>query len=519
VLQWDKDDCAAAGLVKFDLLGLGMLSVLHTTMELIRRHHGEKVELASLPPDDEGVFDMLCAADSIGVFQVESRAQMATLPRLRPRSFYDLVIEVALIRPGPIQGGSVHPFIRRRQGLEPVTYPHPLLEPALKRTLGVPLFQEQLMQMAMDAAGCTPAFADLLRRAMGSKRSHERMAALKNDLYAGMAGNGITGAVADEIYEKLAAFANFGFAESHSISFAYLVYASAFFKRYYPAAFCAALLDAQPMGFYSPQTMVADARRHGVVVRGPDLNASAAGATLEQDPASETGLAVRMGLSYVRAIGAEVADRIAAGRPYRDMTDLARRADLSARQLEALATAGVFGCLGLSRREALWAAGAVAQDRPDRLGGLVVGADAPMLPGLTDVERAMADVWATGVSPDSDPTEFVRERLAAAGVLTARGLSDVDNGSRVLVGGVVTHRQRPATASGITFLNLEDETGLVNVICSKTVWARHRRVARDSPALVVRGMLERVDGVTNVVAERISKLELSVRSTSSRDFR
>ena len=535
VLQWDKDDCAAAGLVKFDLLGLGMLAVLHTTMDLIRDHHGRRVELATLPPDDEGVYDMLCAADSIGVFQVESRAQMATLPRLRPRSFYDLVVEVALIRPGPIQGGSVHPYIRRRQGLEPVTYAHPLLQPALRRTLGVPLFQEQLMQMAMDAAGCTPAFADLLRRAMGSKRSHEKMAELRDDLYAGMARNGIVGEVADEIYEKLAAFANFGFAESHSISFAYLVYASAFFKRYYPAAFCAALLDAQPMGFYSPQTLVADARRHGVVVRGPDLNASAAGPTLElQDPDGEppemsvepdwsdltvaTGFAVRLGLSSIRAIGPEVAERIAAGRPYADMADLTRRAELTAVQLEALATAGVFGCFGMSRRQALWAAGAVAQDRSDRLGGLAVGVDAPPLPMLTGVERAMADVWATGVSPDSYPTQFVRDRLAAAGVLTAAGLSTVDDGSRVLVGGVVTHRQRPATASGITFLNLEDETGLVNVICSKGVWARHRRVARDSAALVVRGMLERVDGVTNVVAERIDKLELSVRS-ASRDFR
>ena len=518
VLQWDKDDCAVAGLVKFDLLGLGMLSVLRYTMELIREHHRRDIDLASLPPDDEGVYDMLCEADSIGVFQVESRAQMATLPRLRPRKFYDLVVEVALIRPGPIQGGSVHPYIRRRQGLEPVTYAHPLLEPALKRTLGVPLFQEQLMQMAMDAAGCTAADADLLRRAMGSKRSVERMAALKDKLYAGMAGNGIVGDAADEIYEKLAAFANFGFAESHSISFAYLVYASAFFKRYYPAAFCAALLNAQPMGFYSPQTLVADARRHGVVVRGPDLNASAATATLEEDGASETGSAVRMGLSSIRAVGEEVAERIAAGRPYTGMADLARRAGLDTRQLEALATAGAFGCFGLSRREALWAAGAVAQDRPDRLGGLVVGADAPMLPGLSDVERAMADVWATGVSPDSYPTQFVRDRLDAAGVVTARGLSRVDNGSRVLVGGVVTHRQRPATASGITFLNLEDETGLVNVICSKAVWARHRRVARQAAALVIRGMLERVDGVTNVVAERIDKLELSVRSTS-RDFR
>jgi error-prone DNA polymerase len=534
VLQWDKDDCAVAGLVKFDLLGLGMLTVLHTTMDLVRAHHGRPVELATLPVDDVGVYDMLCEADSIGVFQVESRAQMATLPRLRPRKFYDLVVEVALIRPGPIQGGSVHPYIRRRQGLEPVTYAHPLLEGALRRTLGVPLFQEQLMQMAMDAAGCTPAFADLLRRAMGSKRSHEKMAELRDDLYAGMAGNGIVGEAADEIYEKLAAFANFGFAESHSISFAYLVYASAFFKKYFPAAFCAALLDAQPMGFYAPQTLVADARRHGVVVRGPDLNASAAEPTLELEdpdappppaPAADwsdlevaTGVAVRIGLGSIRAIGPEVATRIAAGRPYRDMADVARRATLDARQLEALATAGAFGCFGLSRRQALWSAGAVAQDRPGRIGGLAVGVDAPPLPLPSDVETAMADVWATGVSPDSYPTQFVRDQLAAAGVLTARGLSTVDDGSRVLVGGVVTHRQRPATASGITFLNLEDETGLVNVICSKAVWARHRRVARDSAALVIRGMLERVDGVTNVVAERIDKLELSVRSTS-RDFR
>jgi error-prone DNA polymerase len=535
VLQWDKDDCAVAGLVKFDLLGLGMLSVLRTTMDLIRSHHGREVELATLPADDEGVYDMLCAADSIGVFQVESRAQMATLPRLRPRAFYDLVVEVALIRPGPIQGGSVHPYIRRRQGLEPVTYAHPLLQPALRRTLGVPLFQEQLMQMAMDAAGCTPAFADKLRRAMGSKRSHEKMAELRDDLYAGMARNGITGAVADEIYEKLAAFANFGFAESHSISFAYLVYASAFFKRYYPAAFCAALLDAQPMGFYSAQTLVADARRHGVVVRGPDLNASAAGPALElQDPdgappvmsvepdwsdlTTATGYAVRLGLASVRAIGPEVAERIAGRRPYRDLADLARRAELTAAQLEALATAGAFGCFGMTRRQALWAAGAVAADRPDRLGGLAVGVDAPPLPLLTEVEEAMADVWATGVSPDSYPTQFVRDQLEASGVLSAAGLAGVDHGSRVLVGGVVTHRQRPATASGITFLNLEDETGLVNVICSTAVWARHRRVARDSAALVVRGMLERVDGVTNVVAERIEKMELSVRSMS-RDFR
>ncbi len=276
VLQWDKDDCAAAGLVKFDLLGLGMLTVLHATVDHIRAFHGVEVDLARLDQEDE-VYEMLSRADSVGVFQVESRAQMATLPRLKPRTFYDLVVEVALIRPGPIQGGSVHPFIRRRNGTEPVTYLHPLLERSLAKTLGVPLFQEQLMQMAIDVAGFTPAESDRLRQAMGSKRSVEKMEQLRARLYAGMEERGITGAVADEIYDKLVAFANFGFPESHSVSFAYLVYSSAWCKYHYPAAFCAGLLDGQPMGFWSPQTIVADARRHGVSVLRPDVNRSAGG--------------------------------------------------------------------------------------------------------------------------------------------------------------------------------------------------------------------------------------------------
>jgi error-prone DNA polymerase len=282
VLQWDKDDCAAVGLVKFDLLGLGMLEALHHCIDIVRDLHHDPVDLATIPQDDE-VYDMLCRADTVGVFQVESRAQMATLPRLRPRTFYDLVVEVALIRPGPIQGGSVHPYIRRRQGLEPVTYLHPLLEPALRKTLGVPLFQEQLMQMAIDAAGFTPGEADQLRQAMGAKRSHERMEALRRRLYDGMAANGIVGKVADRIWDKLAAFAAYGFPESHSVSFAYLVYASSWLKRYYPAALCAALLRAQPMGFYSPHSLTQDARRHGVGVHTPDLNRSGVTATLETD--------------------------------------------------------------------------------------------------------------------------------------------------------------------------------------------------------------------------------------------
>jgi error-prone DNA polymerase len=518
VLQWDKDDCAAVGLVKFDLLGLGMLSALHYAVDLIREHRGLEVDLATIP-QEPAVYDMLCEADSIGVFQVESRAQMATLPRLRPRGFYDLVVEVALIRPGPIQGGSVHPYIRRRNGQEPVTYLHPILENSLEKTLGVPLFQEQLMQMAIDVAGFTPAEADQLRQAMGSKRSRARMERLRERVYAGMAERGITGAMADEIFLKMSAFANYGFPESHSVSFAYLVYASAWIKLHEPAAFCAALLNAQPMGFYSPHSLVQDARRHGVVVLIPDLNISADKATLEPCHESHNGVAVRLGIGSVRSLGKDLAAAIAAGRPYVGLEDLVRRhPSLNVQQLEAMATAGVFACFGLERREALWAVGAVAQSRPDRLSGVVTGAHAPTLPGMTPVEEAVADLWATGVSPDGHPTRFVRERLDALGVVTATGLREVAPGDRVLVGGVVTHRQRPMTAQGTTFLNLEDETGLINVVCSKGCWARHRRVARGAPALLIRGRLERSEGVTNVIAERIDPLPVPA-ALGSRDFR
>ena len=527
VLQWDKDDCAAVGLVKFDLLGLGMLSALHGAVDLVRAHHGVEVDLAELP-QEPAVYELLCRADSIGVFQVESRAQMATLPRLRPRTFYDLVVEVALIRPGPIQGGSVHPYIRRRNGQEPVTYLHPLLERSLAKTLGVPLFQEQLMQMAVDVAGFTAAEADQLRQAMGAKRSSERMERLKGRLYLGMAERGITGEVADRIYEKLAAFANFGFPESHSVSFAYLVYSSAWLKLHYPAAFLAALLNAQPMGFWSPHTLVADARRHGVVVRGPDVNLSTATATLEavgggSGPSPPENWAdtwaVRLGIAYVRNLGEDLAERVAAGRPYASMTDLVRRTGAGEAQVEALATAGAFGSLGLERRAALWAAGAVAQARADRLPGVAVGAEAPRLPGMSPVELGAADLWATGLSADTHPVQFVREQLDVLGAVPADGLAAVAPGTRVLVGGVVTHRQRPATAGGTTFLNLEDETGLINVICSKGVWARYRRVGGAAAALLVRGRLESAEGVVNVIADQLRPLPLGVRPTRSRDFR
>ena len=540
VLQWDKDDCAAVGLVKFDMLGLGMLSVLHYTIDLVRESDGVEIDLATLP-QDPAVYEMLCRADSVGVFQVESRAQMATLPRLKPTCFYDLVVEVALIRPGPIQGGSVHPYIRRRNGQEPVTFLHPLLERSLAKTLGVPLFQEQLMQMAIDVAGFSGAEADQLRQAMGSKRSKAKMERLKARLYDGMAERGVTGEVADQIFDKLAAFANFGFPESHSVSFAYLVYSSAWLKHHYPAAFTAGLLNAQPMGFWSPQTIVADARRHGVEVRGVDVNASSDTATLEpagtepagrepagrepagRQPAGARTWAVRLGVGSVRTLGADVAARLARGRPYASMQDVARRAELTQAQLEALATAGAFGSLDPARarhnrRSALWAAGAVAQNRADRLPDIVVGAVSPPLPGMTPMEETAADLWATGISPDRHPVEFARPHLSERGVLRACDLTTAPTNRRVWVAGVVTHRQRPATAQGITFVNLEDETGLINVICAKEVWARYRRVARSAAALVIGGRLERYDGVINIVADTIEAMSLAGR-IRSRDFR
>jgi error-prone DNA polymerase len=530
VLQWDKDDCAEIGLVKFDLLGLGMLSAIQYCFELITRHHGVTYELATIPQEAPCVYDMLCAADSVGVFQVESRAQMATLPRLKPRDFYDLACEVALIRPGPIQGDSVHPFIRRKNGEEPITYPHPRLEEPLKRTLGIPLFQEQLMQIAVAVADFSPAEADQLRRAMGSKRSRDRIEAMRIRLYDGMAANGITGPAADSIYEKIQAFAAFGFAESHSISFALLVYASSWLKRHYPAAFCAALLNAQPMGFYSPQSLIHDAKRHGIEIRKPSLLHSLAKASLEPgDGPSQCSClhapqpAIRLGLSSVRTISDDLAETIVAGReasgPYTSMADLARRVGLSADQIEALATAGAFDCFGVSRRDALWGAGAAATARPGQLDVVTFDETAPPLPVMTEPEQLIADMWATSMTPDLYPTALIRPRLAALGIIPVRELRAIEDRTRVTIGGVVTHRQRPSTARGVTFLNVEDETGMVNVIVEETVWQRHRRVARESGGLLIRGMLEHTkDGVLNVIAERIDRLHLGLH-VRSRDFR
>ncbi len=539
VLQWDKDDCAAAGLVKFDLLGLGMLTALHHMVDLVRQFHRVEIDLAHLE-QDPAVYDLLCRADTIGVFQVESRAQMNTLPRVQPRCLYDLAIEVALIRPGPIQGNAVHPYIRRRNGTETITCLHPLLEPALERTLGVPLFQEQLMQIATDVAGFTLTEADELRQAMSAKRSDERMARLRDRLFAGMAARQVPAEVSEQVYTALAAFANFGFPESHSVAFAYLVYSSAWCKVHYPAAFTAGLLNAQPMGFWSPQSLVADAKRHGVVVRRPDVNAGRADTGLEE-VGSEGGRgvdpdqpAVRLGLSTVRGIGADTATRIAGGQPWSSMEELVRGAGVTRPQLEALATAGALDGLdgpagaldGLDgpagartrRRSLVWGGGAASQSTADRLPGIVTGAEPPPLPAPTPWEGVADDLWSLGMTPDTTAMQLARDGLRRRGVLTAAALRERPSGDRITVGGVVTHRQQPASARGAVFLNLEDETGMVNIVCTRGAWARWKPVARSFPALLVRGRIERSEGSMTLVAERFDRLDLGP-VPSSRDFR
>jgi error-prone DNA polymerase len=513
VLQWDKDDCAAIGLVKFDLLGLGMLEALHRAVDTVESFHGVRLDLAALPQED-AVYDLLSEADTVGVFQVESRAQMATLPRIEPRCFYDLVIEVAIIRPGPIQGRAVNPFIRRRRGEEPVTYLHPRLEPILRRTLGVPLFQEQLMEMAVAVAGFSPAESDELRQAMAAKRSELRMMKLKSRFYAGMAENGITGAGADELFDALAAFANFGFPESHSVSFAHLVYCSAWIKLHYPGAFLVSLLNAQPMGFWSTQSLVTDAQRHGVVVCRPDVNASQVGAALEGTPEQ---LRVRLGLGDVRAVGTELAERIVAGAPWHDSADLVRRAGAQQHHLEALAAAGALDGFGANRRALTWSAGAAAQALPDRLPGVVTGETAPPLPAVSELERVADDLWALGLTTEATAMELVRPQLNARGVTRASALGSVE-ATRVAVAGVVTHRQHPETANGAVFVNLEDETGHVNVIFTKGAWMRWSKVAGFAPALVIRGSLERGQGIVTLVAEFVEPLALGATTPSSRDW-
>ncbi|UIZ92543.1 error-prone DNA polymerase [Corynebacterium sp. CNCTC7651] len=534
VVQWDKDDCASAGLVKFDLLGLGMLEALHHMIDLVRDTTGREVRLWELQLDDAAVYDMLCRADSVGVFQVESRAQMGTLPRLKPRCFFDLVVEVALIRPGPIQGGSVHPYLRRRDGADPVQYDHPVLEKSLGKTLGVPLFQEQLMQICVDAAGFSGREADAVRRAMGSKRSPAKMAALRQRFFDGCwQTNRISEEVAERLWQKIVAFAAYGFPESHSQSFASLVYFSAWFKRYYPAQFCVGLLRAQPMGFYSPQSLIQDARRHGVTVLPVCVNESGrearcvrgaggavAGAAAEGgagDGAEE--VAIRVGLNLIKGLGDAAADRIEEAQPFTGVPDLARRADLTVEHVEALARAGALDCFGVDRRQAMWQAGIAATEREGMLPGLSA-ISAPSLPGMNAFELMAADVAATGVTHDKMPVEMVRGALDAAGVVRAGQLLTVPDGTRIRCAGVVTHRQAPKTAGGVTFLGMEDETGLINVVIPVGLWNRQKVLARTAKALIVRGIIQNASGAASLVADKLEPLEMGEWLTrGSRDFR
>jgi len=500
VIQWDKDDLDPVRLIKIDLLGLGMLTMIQKAIQLVRLHRGVAIDLARLPMTDPAVYDLLCRADTIGVFQVESRAQMNTLPRLAPRTFYDLVVEVALIRPGPIQGEMVHPYLRRRAGLEPVTYPHPSLEPILERTLGVPLFQEQGMQVAIAAAGFTPGEADELRRAMGHKRSHERMAKICGKLVDGMAKNGIEPDVARRIFNQISAFADYGFPESHAASFALLVYASAWLKLYYPAEFACALLNAQPMGFYAPGTIVEDAKRHGVDVRGIDVMKSGWESTVEDG-------ALRIGFRQVAGLGSKARERLepllAAGRPG-SLEGWVRESGLTIPQLRALADAGAFDGLWPNRRSALWellkhtrgAAGPLAPVAADRR-------PAPV-PPLTPVELTEADYRVTGLSPAGHPMRHLRAAVAALGAVPAEALERRRDGDWVTVAGLVICRQRPGTAKGFCFVTLEDETGLANVVITPKLFEEHKRLVRRSPLLVVSGVLQVEQGVLNVRAKRFA---------------
>ena len=516
VIQWDKDDCAALGMVKVDLLGLRMMSVLQDAIRLVHETGGE-VDLAHLPPDDPEVYAQLQQADTIGVFQVESRAQMATLPRIHPERFYDLVVQVAIIRPGPIVGDMVHPYIRRRRGREPVTYPHPSLEPILARTLGVPLFQEQLLRMAMVAAGFSGAEAEELRRAFGFKRSEQRMVEIEAKLRTGMARKGIEGRAADDIVHAITAFALYGFPESHASSFALLAYASAWLKARQPAAFYAALLNNQPMGFYHAATIVKDAQRHGVAILPIDVARSQWDCTLEAGP----GSGVRLGLRYVKGLRESAGRAIVtarAARPLVSVTDLVARAGLASDEAQTLAAIGALAVLGGTRRSDLWAA---AVPSPGPLFAEAVASGSTPIAPLREMnadERLAADYAGTGVTLGPHPMALRRPALARAGVVRATDLRRLRDGADVRVAGSVIVRQRPGTAKGFVFLSLEDETGIANVIVTPGLFARQRLILVTAPMLVVEGILQSQDGVLSIRARRVRMLPSCGHIIPSHDF-
>lgn len=525
VIEWDKDDIEAMGMLKVDILGLGMLSCVRKAFELVERTEGERLTLASVPAEDSATYDMVCAADTVGVFQIESRAQMSMLPRLLPRNYYDLVIEVAIVRPGPIQGKMVHPYIRRRNGEERVEYPSAEIERVLSRTLGVPLFQEQAMSLAVVAAGFTPGEADELRRAMASwKRSGEAIARFERKLKEGMVARGHTARFAEQVFEQISGFSGYGFPESHAASFALLVYTSAWLKRHKPAAFAASLINSQPMGFYQPAQIVRDAREHGVEVRGVDVNHSEWDCTLEPGAG---GRALRLGMRVVKGLSEKDAVRIVSERErggvFADVRGVWRRSGASAGAMRVLAEADAFGSLGVSRREGLWAVQGLKDCEMPLFETAAYREEAVELPRCGEEEEVREDYRRVGLSLRSHPMAFAREGLAARGVRCCGELGEeglMPEGKRVAVAGLVLVRQRPSTASGVMFMTIEDETGVANLVVRPRVYERYRGIARHSCAVAARGRVSRAGKVVHVVVEGFGRVELGAGEAlgRSRDF-
>jgi error-prone DNA polymerase len=525
VVQWDKDDCADMKIIKVDLLGLGMMAVIKDCLTLIPEHYKEPIDLAQLPQDDPEVYRTLQTADTVGMFQVESRAQMSSLPRNYPTRFYDLVVQVAIIRPGPIVGKMMHPYMRRRQGKEEVTYFHPSLEPVLKRTLGVPLFQEQLLRMAMAVANFTGAEAEELRRALGMRRSMQKMRELEAKLRRGMTHNGIAEATQEQIVQSISAFALYGFPESHAASFALIAYTSAYFKQHYLAAFTCAMLNNQPMGFYSPAVLVKDAQRHGLRVLPIDGQCSDWFCTVEHQ---NKDLTLRLGLLYARGVRRQAGEALVRSRstfgPFRSTEDLASRVpELHRRELVVLARIGALNNLGGvgHRRDALWQVERASR-RPeplfDRLGcDTGESADNP-LARMSQEERLVADYGGTGLTTGPHPMSYHRERLRRMRVLSAVELRTASNGGSVRIAGCVIARQRPGTAKGFVFLSIEDETGIANAIVSPQVYERNRVLVTTERFLMVEGRLQNEDNVIHVRASRIDSLHLNRVAVPSHDF-
>jgi error-prone DNA polymerase len=502
VTQWDKDDISDVGLIKIDLLGLRMLSLIHEAAGLAKVNRGIDLELDGMPLNDGRVYDMLCRGDTLGIFQVESRAQQATLPRSQPRCFEDLVAEVAIIRPGPIQGNAVHPYLSRRQGREPVSYLHPGLEPVLKETLGVIIYQEQVIQVAMAIAGFTPGQADSLRRAMSRKRSREAMEKLREGFMDGAQRNGIEEKVAGIAFEQIASFAEFGFCKAHAAALAETTYRSAWLKLYYPCEYYCALLNCQPMGFYSPEVIVNHAKQKGIEVLPVDINLSRARCAV-------AGGRIRLGFRYVKAVGERSWQKIEEGRTqgaYSSLSDFYTRTGLDREAMENLILAGAFDFLGAPRRQLLWQARTLGQQPPHAI-PLQLPVPPVRLPEMTLADEVSADYQVQGLSARHHPMEVFRAQLSRAKISSSSDMADLSSGANVLVAGCVVCRQAPGTARGHVFITLEDEHGLINVILRPRVYQRYRQIARLEPIIIVEGTFQQHDGVVNVVAEHLRPIQ------------